>query len=1093
MTLQINLLGPVQISQNNKPVHVRGHKPLGLLAYLLLTKTSHSRQHLVDLLFDRPQDPKASLRWTLSELRRAIGTGYILADRQQIAFNFDSDFQLDIVAFEDGQLDLYRGDFLEGLYLQEAFAFEEWLFFERERLRVCYQNSLLQRLEQAQREGNPPTVIETAHQLLNIDNLREEWHRALMQAYAQSGQRQAALAQFDLCRQVLQAEIGLEPTVETIQLAEAIRQGAIRTVEFDDAPSSLQSEAQKQTPPHNLPLHLTPFVGREQELTQIAVQLAKSSCRLLSMIGPGGIGKTRLAIESATRELSGENFRHGVYFISLAPINSPDFIVPTIAASLNISFYGQEDPQTQLLNYLQAKNMLLILDNFEHLLSGVGLLVDILNAAPQVKLLVTSRERLNLAGEWLFDVQGLLYPADDCVDLTLIQTYSAIQLFCQTAVRLDPGFTLSEVESPHIVRICQLVEGMPLGVELAASWIRTLSCGQIVREIEEGLEFMTTSLQDVPHRHRSMRAVFEHSWQLLSEEEKRVFRRMAIFRGGFRKDAALRVTDASLVILSTLLDKSFLRRSRTGRYHIHELLRQFAAEKLDGFPEEKCDVQDRHCDYFLAFPQHRENALIGPTQKETQAEIAAEIENIRAGWQWAIAQQKFRHIDRAVPALFRFYERQSRFQEGEAAFRQAIEALDSLEDSRQSNASQSVILAKLLARQGGLLDRLGKFAVAEEPLQKSLAILRRAEPSAPEAMIFTLMYLGSVTYDLGKYLEARQWLEESVAICRKIDDRFGLAYSVNVLGNVAYSLGEYSESKRLAGESLNIFKKIGDRWGIGFAYSDLGLVAYLMGDYVEAEQDMQKSLAVFKESGNLFGMLFALGNLGRVAYSLGKYHEAERRLQESLAISKEIGITMVDTIFLNKLSHVARVQGDCSRAEQVAGESLGLAKQIGDRRGMAGALICLGSIAFGQERYAMAEQQFQDSLAIRQKLGYRRGIAESLNYLGRLNLALGKHQEARPQFHEALQIAADIEAKAISLDVLIGLAELLVKEEKFEQAVDLLALTLHHPSSEHETKDRAQHLLAESGFQMQLKAPVFDQETDWVLTFDNVVVTVLDA
>ena len=236
MTLIIRLLGPVQISRDDQPVQIRGYQSLALLAYLLLTGKAHTRQHMVDLLFDHSDDPRANLRWILSELRRAIGPDYLLADRQEVAFNFESDYWLDVTAFEAGQLELYRGDFLEGLHLREAFRFEDWLFFERERLRGRYQQALEQHLAVLEQQGADAAVIETAHRLLRLDNLREDWYRALIAAYARQGKREAALAQFEQCRQVLQAELGIAPAAETVTLVQAVQQGQIGPP-LADAPS----------------------------------------------------------------------------------------------------------------------------------------------------------------------------------------------------------------------------------------------------------------------------------------------------------------------------------------------------------------------------------------------------------------------------------------------------------------------------------------------------------------------------------------------------------------------------------------------------------------------------------------------------------------------------------------------------------------------------------------------------------------------------------------------------------------------------------------------------------------------------------------
>jgi predicted ATPase/DNA-binding SARP family transcriptional activator len=601
MTLSVRLLGPVQISRDEQPISVRGYKPVALLAYLLVTGVAHTRQHLVDLLFDGPDDPKASLRWTLSELRRAIGAEYILADRQQIVFNFEGDYWLDVTDFEAGQSDLYRGDFLEGLNVRDAFGFEEWTLFERERLKGIYQAALTRRLETSESGGDDQAVIETAHKLLSLDNLREGRYRALMRAYARQGQREAALAQFDLCRQVLKTELGVEPGADTVALAEAIRQGTIETTP-DVPPTPLPPRPPAPLHTLRVPPQPTPFIGREAELTALDDLIADPSVRMVTIVGLGGMGKTRLALALAEKVVGSERqlirtatvrsspgaeptllFPNGVFFVSLAPLSGVDQIVPTIAQALDFRLEtGQtggltRKPQQQLLDYLHQKRLLLILDNLEHLLSppsegeengGSELLAQILQTAPGIQILATSRERLNLREEHIYSIQGLEFP-DWETPVNVAHPgegaeYAAAKLFLQSARRVRPNFELVADDLPYLTRICRLVEGMPLGIELAASWVDMLSLADIAAEIQQGLDFLEKEVRNVPERHRSIRAVFDTSWGRLSEAEQDVFAQLSVFRGGFTREAAQEVTatreglPASLRMLATLSNKSLL-------------------------------------------------------------------------------------------------------------------------------------------------------------------------------------------------------------------------------------------------------------------------------------------------------------------------------------------------------------------------------------------------------------------------------------------------------------------------------------------------------------------------------------------------------
>src|SRR5262249_45381113 len=330
-----------------------------------------------------------------------------------------------------------------------------------------------------------------------------------------------ALAQYETCRRILACDLDVGPAAETTALYERIRDSEPRTENPEP-----RTEQSRHTP---LPLPPTPLIGRESELAELGALLENPAYRLITIVGPGGIGKTRLALASATDQI--DAFAHRVYFVPLAPLRSSEFLVPAIADALGLAFSGREDPRAQLLNYLRGKELLLVLDNFDHLLEGAELLVDILRRATAVSILVTSRERLNLQGEWVFDIAGLQVPAADQIDG--VEGYSAVALFLQRAHKVHARFTFGAAEKRAVARICRLVEGMPLGIELAAAWVRALSCAEIAQEIEQSLGFLTTSLRDVPERHRSLLAVFDHSWRLLSADERGVFRKLSVFRGGF--------------------------------------------------------------------------------------------------------------------------------------------------------------------------------------------------------------------------------------------------------------------------------------------------------------------------------------------------------------------------------------------------------------------------------------------------------------------------------------------------------------------------------------------------------------------------------
>jgi predicted ATPase len=582
---------------------------------------------------------------------------HLLITRAEAAFKRDSAYWLDVAVFRAAVADspgkeleglhnaveLYQGDFLEGFYAPEALAFEEWMLGQRSFLRGLMIQALHTLVvKHLEREEYAPG-IDYANRLLALEPWREETHRHLMILLARSRQRSAALAQYETCRRILADELGVEPMPETTALYQRLKAAA-------------------SPPPHNLPPPPTAFVGRAAELGEIARYLHKPGAQLLTLVGPGGIGKTRLALQAAARCVEPgaafeTEFADGVFLVSLAAGDAEPGERPTLLAALadalQFSFQGPVHPQAQLLNYLREKQMLLILDNFEDLVTEARQLGDILRLAPGIKLLVTSRVRLNLREEWALEVNGLDYPpaADPLPPHDAADAYGAIALFGQQARRARAGFALTEANFPEVVRICRLVEGAPLGIELAASWLRVLSCREIADEIEKGLDFLTSALQNVPERHRSLRAVFDHSWNLLSPPEQVLFRQLSVFQGGFPRDAAAQVVGASLPLLAGLADKSLLRRNASGRYEVHELLRQYAEEKLRLLPEEHERVHDQHCRYYAELLSQHKTQLKGEAPQAALLALSAERENVRAAWNWAVEHRKVAELNQFMECL----------------------------------------------------------------------------------------------------------------------------------------------------------------------------------------------------------------------------------------------------------------------------------------------------------------------------------------------------------------------------------------------------------------------------------------------------------
>ncbi|MEO7911206.1 MAG: LuxR C-terminal-related transcriptional regulator [Roseiflexaceae bacterium] len=615
-----------------------------------------------------------------------------------------------------------------------------------------------------------------------------------------------------------------------------------------------------------------PFVGRTNELADIAARLVNPECRMLTLTGLGGSGKTRLAIESAN--LVAPHFLHGAVFVGLQPLTRSELLVPTIAQAVGVRFYGEGEPQDQLLDYLREKTLLLLLDNFEHVLDGAALVGSILASAPGVKILVTSRAALSLQEEWLYPLKGMSTPPS--VYATSLEDYDAVQLFLSHARRVQPHFDPAS-EHEAIIRICTLTAGLPLAIELAAAWLKRSSAAHIVHEMQHNLDFLSTTTRNAEERHRSMRVVFDQSWKLLPENERLIFARLSVFHGGFDSDAADQVAQASFSNLAALVEKSLVQIESADRFGIHELLRQYGLKKLAEFGEIAATTAN-HSRYFAQLMLRHETALKQPQQLEAMQAIERDFENIRLAWEWSAKNQHVVQLHAMLNGLYLFGFLRSRYRETITIFQETLD---------QPIADTS-LLGRLLVRRWGYLHWLyyANYQEALTRIEQALTIASTANNQFEIA--FGHLLAAYALIGMQRYADALPRLETSQALFDEINEPYYVCWALHRLGYVYYNLKNNARANAYTEQSLALARITHNRVALVICLYNLGSDYILDSDYVKGKQYCAEALRVATETGHRDQIAHALSLLALCAFCQGDYTTCQEYEARSWAIIEDI-------------------------------------------------------------------------------------------------------------------------------------------------------------------------------------------------------------
>ncbi len=964
---QIELFGRLCLKQGEQAVtRFRTHKTGALLAYLAyFLGRSHVREVLIDLFW--PEDDleagRNSLRVALNALRQTLeppGTppgSVLLTDRTHVQLNpavcstdvaqFDSALRAETLAATDAEriallrtaIDLYR----EGL-LPEYDAV--WIVAERQRLLNSYLGALRKLVRYLAQARDFDQAIDYAWRAIRADPLREEAHRNLMRLYVAIGRPAAALQQFHELERILRTELNVAPSAATRELADQLAR-PFPTSTPKPAHATSSNERSAQVPGRNLTSPATRFFGREEEIALLLLRIQDPETRLITLIGPGGAGKTRLALEALQRLKSVSPI--AVWSVGLADVTETDRLLNLLLDTLLPQRADSNDLMAQIVTALRRQPAVLVLDNFEQITeNGVEIVQTLLDQVPTLTCLVTSRQRLNLASEHEFPVLPLPTPTLPGTPERLLE-FASVQLFVDRARTVRPEFQVTRANAAAIATLCHRLEGLPLAIELAAAWIPTLTPAQMLPRLARRFDLLVSRNRDLPLRHRTLWAAVEWSHRLLPPELQAFFARLSVFHGGWTVEAAEKVCDFGLNptpgttrpqqeqapiqnpkpkiqnggvldCLAQLRERSLVVTEETPlgmRFRLLETLREYAATQLA--TEEAEILARRHAQYYLQIAQEADTELLGPEQALWLERLEQEHENLRTALAWCLAEPGDREIGlRLAAALWRFWFVRGYLPEGRSWLEKA---------------------------------------------------LLKGEHAPENVRAKALHAAGNLAWGQGDYATARTYYEACLDRRRRLDDRRGIASTLGNLGNVALHQGAYTEAQSLYEESLSLFRELKEPRGIANSLQNLGNIAADQSDYATAQRLYEESLRLFRALEDRQSVANLLSNLGTAAREQGALDYARRLFEESLMILQELGAKNGVAIALQNLGYIALDQRDTSGARSAHEQSLTLFQELGDKRGIAYALQAFAALATAERCPERAVRLLGGVEALRASIG----------------------------------------------------------------------------------------------------------------------------
>jgi predicted ATPase len=871
MPMYLRTLGGLSLENSS----FRRPKPLLLLAYLAL-EGAKPRRYLGELFFMDAADQMNSLSRALSYLRQEV-PDVIDADNKKVWATVSCD-AAELLSLTDTKqfekcLELYKGAFAVDYDLELSEELEEWLYGTREILAAKARQAFLTLGEQEASKGNfsqAAHLAEKAYRLREAKELEpDDFARLHNLLYAGNSPLAAEVRQeaesfeipLELSREEAKAQLS-----ETVETAHDI--------------------------PNNLPPPKTSFIGRDQELIEIAQQLAKKDCRLLTLHGMGGIGKSRLAIQAAYDQLRATRgfsplFKDGVYFVTLDALTSAELIPSSIAEALSLELQGQEDTLSQVKRFIGRKHVLLLLDNYEHLMAGATLTSRLLEACPNLKLLVTSRERLNVEEEWVLTLDGLAVPST--TQLSEAERFDALNLFVQRSKRAMLEFSLTQENLPHALKICQLVEGSPLGIELAAVWVKTLPVAEIAKEIESNLNILETPTKNIAERHQSIRAAFEHSWKLLTDREQEVLRKLSVFVGGFRREAAAEVAGATLPLLAGLVDKSLLRVSENGRYDRHLSILEFTKSKLSEFDKEDKNTRKRLTFYICNFLENQLRLISMETQKQVFRAIDEDMNNIITALQFSLEMMevsKFLTIMQLLVVKTQYFDARGYSTTFLEYLKKAIAIAKTLENFEAAHY--------LSTKLGNTYRELiGDFEQAEKAYSDALKLAEVINNTHRQIILLSLL---GVIYAQKESVISSNYFDRAEFLAEQNQDFLALSHVLQNKSHVAALAGNYDKLHFLSKEAIDVVRKLKTVSNVNqldvdanlfFSLLNLSDAKRLLNQEEAAISTIIEALKIAEVQDNKLWIAYALQQKGEIYQFFRKHEKAQENYNQALGLYQQ--------------------------------------------------------------------------------------------------------------------------------------------------------------------------------------------------------------